>query len=318
MDIGDWKSTYKLGALYREIRELGLESNVAELDAFGFTILEPGRAAPVSFFGRLRDRVLDIAERRTGIKHDIEKGTHGQLDQQPAQKNQYLLYYLLYEDPVFQEAICNPYLIALQTYMLGRTCQISSVSSIIKWKDDAGYGPTLGLHGDTPVHNPTHVGKNTHTGNANWLLTDYTHEGGCLAFVPGSHRRVRQPAPGEGVDEAIPIEAPFGSLVVWNGNMWHGAFPRQTDGLRVNVTTYFMRDYLMPQEDYRSTVTQEILDRNPKRLATLVGLGNPNYWSDKNGPDYIHANQVLAAANKEAKIEQDTRSLQILKATRDL
>ena len=114
-----------------------------------------------------------------------------------------------------------------------------------------------------------------------------------------------------------PIEAPAGSLVVWNGNMWRGAFPRQTDGLRVNLTTYFMRDYLLPQEDYRSTVTQEILDRNPKRFATLVGLGNPNYWHDANGPDFIRSNQVLAAANKEANIDQETRSLRILKANRD-
>jgi len=314
MEIGNWKSTQKLGALYREIRELGLETSVAELDAFGFTILEPGRAAPLSFMERLRDTILDVAERRTGIKHDIEKGIHGHLNVQPEQKHQYILYYLLYENPVFQEAVCNPYLLALQTYMLGRTCQIASVTSFIKWKDEAGYGPTLGLHGDTPVHNPIYVGKSTHTGNANWLLTDYTHEGGCLAFIPGSHRRVRQPAPGEGVDEAIPIEAPFGSIVVWNGNMWHGAYPRKIDGLRLNLTTYFMRDYLLPQEDYRSTVTQEILDRNPKRFATLIGLGNANYWNNANGPDFISAHQVLTAANKESNISQETRSLGIVKA----
>ncbi len=44
MAISDWKSTREPSPLYRQIRELGLEQNVAELDAFGFTILEPGRA----------------------------------------------------------------------------------------------------------------------------------------------------------------------------------------------------------------------------------------------------------------------------------
>jgi hypothetical protein len=33
MEIGDWRSTRDLNALYREIRQLGLETNLAELDA---------------------------------------------------------------------------------------------------------------------------------------------------------------------------------------------------------------------------------------------------------------------------------------------
>ncbi len=40
MEIGDWRGTRDLNDIYREIRELGLESNVAEVDAFGFTIVE--------------------------------------------------------------------------------------------------------------------------------------------------------------------------------------------------------------------------------------------------------------------------------------
>ena len=39
MDIGDWHSTRDLNGLYREIRSLGLETNLAELDAFGFTVV---------------------------------------------------------------------------------------------------------------------------------------------------------------------------------------------------------------------------------------------------------------------------------------
>ena len=40
MKIGDWSATRSLSGLYREIRELGLETNLAELEAFGFTIIE--------------------------------------------------------------------------------------------------------------------------------------------------------------------------------------------------------------------------------------------------------------------------------------
>ena len=123
-----------------------------------------------------------------------------------------------------------------------------------------------------------------------------------MAFVPGSHRRARQPNPGEGVDEAIPVEAPAGSLVVWTGNMWHGAFPRQNDGLRLVLTCSFNRPYLRTQEDYRRTVTQEILDQNPDRLAVLLGLSEVNGWEDSKGPDYVRTNAILKAASREAGI----------------
>lgn len=300
MKIGDWKTTPELGPQYREIRRLGLEQNIAELDAFGFTILEPGKAAPVAWVEKLRDTVLGVAERRTGVKHDLVTGDHGRLDVQPPFEHQYILYYLLLEDPIFQQAICNPYLLALQTYMLGFDCRISSCTSFVKWRDEEGYGPNLGLHADTPVAHPVPIGKDTHTGNSAFLLTDYTLDNGALAMVPGSHRYARQPRPGEGADGAIPIEAPMGSLVVWNGNMWHGAFPRKTEGLRLVLTMYFNRSYLYPQEDYRRTVTQEILDANPKRLAVLLGLANPNMWDGADGPDFRGAAAVMKEAYEEA------------------
>jgi ectoine hydroxylase-related dioxygenase (phytanoyl-CoA dioxygenase family) len=49
-------------------------------------------------------------------------------------------------------------------------------------------------------------------------------------IAPSSHRYARRPRSGEGADAAFPIEAPMGSLVVWNGNLWHGAFPRTEPG----------------------------------------------------------------------------------------
>ncbi len=306
MQVGDWKSTPELGPLYREIRKLGLEQNIAELDAFGFTILEPGKAAPVAWVEGLRDKVLEVAERRTGVKHDLVTGAHGHLDVQPPFNHQYILYYLLLEDPVFQQAICNPYLLALQTYMLGFDCRISSCTSFVKWRDEEGYGPTLGLHADTPVMHPLPVGKDTHTGNSAFLLTDYTLDNGALAMVPGSHRYARQPRAGEGADAAILIEAPMGSLVVWNGNMWHGAFPRKTDGLRLVLTMYFNRSYLYPQEDYRHNVTREILDANPKRLAVLLGVSNPNMWDSAAGPDFRGAAAMMRSAYEEAGLPVPT------------
>ncbi len=42
----------------QEIRDLGLEGNVVELDTYGYTVVPPERVAPLDFVERVRDRVL--------------------------------------------------------------------------------------------------------------------------------------------------------------------------------------------------------------------------------------------------------------------
>ena len=60
MEIGDWKATAELGQVYRKARELGLEANLAELEAFGFTVVEPEKVAPPGFTDRMLEAVLAL------------------------------------------------------------------------------------------------------------------------------------------------------------------------------------------------------------------------------------------------------------------
>ena len=50
--------------------------------------------------------------------------------------------------------------------------------------------------------------------NSTWCLTEYTLEGGALAWVPGSHREGKPAPPPERVKDAVPAEAPKGSVIV--------------------------------------------------------------------------------------------------------
>ena len=71
--------------------------------------MEPERVASTEFVERVRDAVLEIAQKRTGVAHSISKnGNIGRHDSQPQQLGQFLLYYLLFEDSVFEEWITNP------------------------------------------------------------------------------------------------------------------------------------------------------------------------------------------------------------------
>ena len=294
MQIGDWTATPDLNRIYAEIRALGLETNLAELEAFGFTVIE--NALSPELTARLREAVLAAAEQRFGRKLDLEGET--QL------REVELASYLLYKDPVFEAAVLNPGPLALITYLLGYSCWLSSLTSHVKGPGEVG----LLLHSDTANGVPAPFSAYSHVANCNYALTDYTEAGGCLAVVPGSHRLHRQPtkwevdlAGNERNPHAIPIEVPAGSAIVWHGNTWHGSFPRRLPGLRVNLATYFCRQYMAPQEIYGDSVPDELLARHGRdsRMAQLLGLNHFNGWRDE-GPDLTSRRRMPAGRSWQA------------------
>ena len=72
--------------------------------------------------------------------------------------------------------------------------------------------------------------------------------------------------------------------MVWHGNTWHGSFPRTTPGVRVNLATYFCRQYMAPQEIYADNpCAATLVERHGRssRMAQLLGLNHFNGWRDE-------------------------------------
>lgn len=274
-----------LDAVVAEVRALGLESNLAELEALGLTVVPPDRAAAPGFTDRLLKAVLRLATERHGEPPDIDTGsTHADIPATAGQRGETWLWRLLFEDPVFEEALMNPVQLALVTSLLGYRAKLSNSSAVLKGPVECEGAPVVqNLHSDNrgiPAPFPTFA----QVANATWALSDYTLDNGCVGFVPSSHLLCRQPAPGEGLDAVVPVEAEAGSLIVWHGNTWHAPYPRTTPGLRVSLLFYFCREYLVTQERYGEEVPRGMLERNDPRFATLMGLDDPYGW-DAAGPD---------------------------------
>jgi hypothetical protein len=276
-------------AAYEKVCKLGLQPYLAELEALGLTVIPPELASPDGLADRLRDAVVAVStQRNAGIAPDFATGaTHAEIASPDGQ----LLTRLLTEDPVFEEAVLNPVVMAFGRYILGDALRLFSCRSIIK-------GPgalPLFLHADQPVNQSAPL-----IFNATYLLTHYTRDGGALCYVPGSHRRNRQPTPAEDFTfgsgtfldalskvkdghtvaceppaDAVAVEAPRGSVVIWYGNTWHGAFARTEPGLRANLITVFAHAMLEPQEAYRD-VPAEMIERRGQRLARLLRHFDPH------------------------------------------
>ena len=283
MQFGEFENTKAFIATFKRSGELGLEGHIFQLDSYGFTVVPPDKVAEREFFDRIRATVLRICKERSGVDFALERnGEFGSYKAQPQSDGQFLLFYLLMADRVFEEWIVNPTLYTLINYLMRGQQQLSSLTSFVKWK---GERDTLGLHSDSPPDRDGRMPPCSDVANAAYCLTDYTLDNGAIAMVPGSHTFCRQPKPGEGEDMAVPVEAEAGSLIVWHGNTWHGAFEKKTDGLRLNVTSYHCHRRLKTQERYQWHVTQEMIDRNPPEFARLVGADDNMGW-DENGPDY--------------------------------
>ena len=275
----DTRTTDPLERIWQEISALGLESYVADLDAHGFTVIPPSVASPNGLGERLLEAVLDVSERRRGVRPDLETGsTHARFAGRYAKKDGDspfgdLLHSLVFEGEVFEEALMNPVLLAMTTYLCGYSVVLSSMGAFLKGPNETPFS----LHCDTLL--PPPLPPQALVCNATYVLTAFNRENGSTAFLPGSHKLCRGPRPHEaeigegGNPDAIAVEAQPGSLVVWHGNTWHGAFNRRAPGLRVSMPVLMARPYMRTEEDHFRRAPEEVLARNSARFAYLVHQG---------------------------------------------
>lgn len=275
------------------IRALGLDQNLIDLETQGFTVLK-GVLTPTTI-ARATDAIVRSTERFTGKSGiNVESGSD--------LKGMTYVPHLLYDDPVFEEVLMEEKPLALVTYLLGESCLLSSMGCHFRMPG----GLPLMLHSDNGNGTPAPFSNTSYVANVNYALTPYSKEAGCLAMVPGSHKLLRQPTLAENfrprraskdtpLDEAewidppnvVPMNIEPGDAVVWHGNTWHGGFRREFPGARINLAAYFCRQFVQTQEQHGRAVPKELLARhaNDDRFARLLGQRAPYGWGPE-GPDY--------------------------------
>lgn len=293
--------------LSKEVQELNLERYVLELETDGLTVV-PAQATGVdmALLERCTQALLaKFTELTGGCPISLEEGPTAELhwptpagglaslrpkDAPPP--SQMLIQQLLQIDRCFRDLFVNPAVDALIDHMVGRTGgangkrmrRLSSTNSFVKWQGEYGYGPNLGLHCDQGA-NPLPWGPRALTANATWCLTDYTKEDGALAYVPGSHRSNAHP-PADAAKLARPAECPAGSVIVWPGTTWHGAYPKRTPGLRLNAVAYYRHQAVLPQEIMKVTMQDQPWEdcADPELMEELIGFKDDFPYQAQNYP----------------------------------
>lgn len=235
--------------------EAELESHVARVVRDGYTIVED--AIEVELIDALAADLLRL---------------EGEVGAAPA-KNIFeglrtvRIYNLLARGPLYQRIPVHDSVLPVVEKVLDRGCLVSSLSSIA-----IGPGETpQPLHADDQIiplprpHVPLIV-------NSMWAITDFTDDNGATRIVPGSHTRDQPPQLGKPY-QTVPAAMRRGSVMIYNGSLWHGGGANRTDRRRVGIAMNYCAGYIRQQENQQLGIPLAVARTFEPRLRRLAGFG---------------------------------------------
>jgi ectoine hydroxylase-related dioxygenase (phytanoyl-CoA dioxygenase family) len=122
--------------------------------------------------------------------------------------------------------------------------------------------------------------------NTIWPLHDYTVANGATRVVPGTHQsRLQEPPDGFETHYEFPVEAPAGSVIIINGQTWHGGGANRTEAKRVAMFAHYrygkwMRFQCDPHDEFPEEWFEQLNDRQKQLLRMTNGV------TGKHGADF--------------------------------
>ncbi len=177
------------------------------------------------------------------------------------------IFNLLARDPLFEVSPVFPGSLPVVEGILDDECLLSSLTAI-EMNPGQARQP---LHCDDGSYgfvrpSPTYIVI------ALWALTDFSVENGGTHVVPGSHRRERRPRRGD-QPETVQVEMPAGSVLFYNGSLWHGGGENRSDTRRIGIVNNYCAGFLRQEENQLLAIPRERVAGFEPRLRRLVGYG---------------------------------------------
>lgn len=174
---------------------------------------------------------------------------------------------VLSRDPVFEDMAFHRIAIDYVKALLGWPALLGNISANITGPG----GGEMVLHADQ-IFVPEPWASEPQGCNVAWCLDDFTEANGATRFAPGSHKLNRAPRADEQDVATIPMEAPAGSIVVFESRVWHKTgFNRTKNERRAGVFAWYTKPIYRTQENWFLALKPEIRQFASEEALVLLG-----------------------------------------------
>jgi ectoine hydroxylase-related dioxygenase (phytanoyl-CoA dioxygenase family) len=174
---------------------------------------------------------------------------------------------VLSRDPLFEDLAFHPIAVAYVKAILGWPALLGNISANITGPG----GGEMVLHADQ-IFVPEPWSSEPQGLNVAWCLDDFTEANGATRFAPGSHKLNRAPRPEDAAVETAPMEAPAGSIVVFESRVWHKTGYNRTAGeRRAGVFAWYTKPIYRTQENWFLALRPEVRQFAGDDALVLLG-----------------------------------------------
>jgi hypothetical protein len=236
-----------------------------DLREWGFTLVDEGMSAEQ--YARLRQRVLEQAEGEQLAGVDVQT-PFGQYVHSLVNKGPWFAK-CIEQDPEAVQA--GPVIEQIMDETLGRgwICH----SFLANGADPGGY--PQGLHIDQGPLMPWITEEAPTLFNTMYVLEDVNEMNGGTLVIPGSHKVLAEAGSGGRVGKlppAINLEAPGGTIMLFDGRLLHGTGSNRTGERRFVATMSNVKSWTRTQENWALTVNPDVLEQASPKLLHRMGF----------------------------------------------
>lgn len=241
-----------------------LEDHAQEIRTQGYTVVE--NALSPEEVSEANARLEAVFEHEKPIAR--QRGWHNDVYK--------VAYMLPQKHAFFRNVGLNPRVLPLMKALLGDSCVLASLNGLTMTPG----GKDQGLHID---QNETIPGSVLYI-NALHTLDPFTRENGCTRVIPGSQDRhfIRKMDTAPFEKEVVYLEAPAGSLIAYNGGLWHAGSANRTDKPRRALHLFYSRAWVRPQWDYPKSLSSDVeASLTPDQKQLFGYYAQPGWYDPK-------------------------------------
>jgi ectoine hydroxylase-related dioxygenase (phytanoyl-CoA dioxygenase family) len=134
------------------------------------------------------------------------------------------------------------------------------------------------VHVDSPRHIP---GYPTNAGIL-WALDDFTIENGATQCLPGSHHSGTVPSDDYFKANAVNLECPAGTILIFNARLVHSTGFNNTDQWRHALTLNACRSYMKQRVNWVNIIPKEFFGQVNQQARRIIGYDTrvPSSWDE--------------------------------------